>query len=163
MDNGCSAYGLSLGTVRWSLVCVCVCTCRRTVTIRSILSIPSNHHIVSIHFLEYPGKWTEKMRSNRPITFAADLNLHAFTENEIEPMMNGSRRCADQPECTKKQKILMDVSTSSSTPLLAKHRNGHGNRTDNCEDSNNIEWSWLTGGDGIENGYGEFGMWFCSL
>lgn len=94
------------------------------------------------------------MRSNRPITFAADLNLHTCAENEIGPMMMDGRSADKRKLSMKKQKILMNDSPPST---LAKHRNGHRCGHDNSEDYNKIEWPWLADGDDdVENGHGKF-------
>lgn len=107
------------------------------------------------------------MRSTRPITFAADLNLHTFVENEIGPMMDCSS--VDERKYSKKQKILMNVlSPSAMRPSLTKHENGHGCiANDSTEDYNDIEWSWLDGadddvhdGDDVDSIHGKCSMRF---
>lgn len=99
------------------------------------------------------------MYSNRPITFAADLNLHTFVENEIGPMTDWSS--VDVRKYSKKQKISMNVS-SSSVSSLTKHRNGHECSVDFSEDYSDSEWSWAIVDDiamdvdDVDNGHGKF-------
>lgn len=116
------------------------------------------------------ARHSEKIRSSRPITFAADLNLHTFDENDIEPSMDWCN--ADERKYSKKQKILMNVMppTPSSTVPPTKHQNGQGCRGESSDDYNNdIEWPWMAGDDGavdvedVDNGHGKFSNAIYSL
>lgn len=102
------------------------------------------------------------MRTTRPITFSADLNLHTYDENEIGPMIDWGN--ATERKHSKKQKMNVSLLASASPPLT-KHRNGHGYGAGFREDYNDIEWSWTdaddgdaaaVGVDGVDNGHGKF-------
>lgn len=101
------------------------------------------------------------MRTSRPVTFSADLNLHTYDENEIGPMIDWGE--ADERKYSKKQKMNVPSSASPSPPLT-EHRNGHGYGVGSREDYSDIEWSWTVGDDddavvGVDdddNGHGKF-------
>lgn len=125
-----------------------------------------NQHFVC-SFAGIFARQPEKIRSSRPITFAADLNLHTFDENEIGPSTDWCS--ADERKYSKKQKILMNVSPSSTVPST-KHQNGHGCRGESSDDYNNdIEWPWMAGDDGavdvedVDNGHGKYSNAIYSL
>lgn len=103
------------------------------------------------------------MRTSRPITFSADLNLHTYDENEIGPMID--RDNAAERKYSKKQKMNVSSSPAPSQPLT-KQRNGHEYGANSREDYNDIEWSWTAadgddddgavGVDDVDNGHGKF-------
>lgn len=118
----------------------------------------ANSILISILYVHFKNR-PEKMHSNRPITFAADLNLHTFVENEIGPMTDWSS--VDERKYLKKQKISMNVSSSSVSPLT-KYRNGHECSVDFSEDYSDSEWPWAVVDDvamdvdDVDNGHGKF-------